>query len=61
MKSMHEILSDAFRQIKEQHGVALESVDFNVIRTMAGDAHHGFIEAQTAMIPCYKRDQEQPQ
>jgi|SRR5690554_3564410 len=51
MKSIHDILSDAFREIKEQHGVALETVDFNVMRTMAGDAHHGFIEAETVVVP----------
>lgn len=39
---------------KEQHGAALESVDFNPVITVSGDAHREFIEAETVVLP--KRD-----
>lgn len=51
MKTIYEILSDAFIEIKDNHGIALETIDFNVIRRMDGDAHHGFIETEGCIVP----------
>lgn len=59
MKSIFDILSDAFREVKEQHGVALKSVDFNLIGTLSGDAHHGFIETETVVVPTSRNHEQE--
>ena len=37
MKSINEILRDAWAEVKTNHGVCLDAVDFQTIETVDGD------------------------